>query len=67
MYMNLSELQKARYAYQPKLPAVLQKDVKNIAVTLGDPTEAIADQADVKKLFSHTYGQPVARFEAGDQ
>jgi pyrophosphate--fructose-6-phosphate 1-phosphotransferase len=63
--MNLSELQKARYAYQPKLPAVLQKDVKNIAVTLGDPTEAIADQADVKKLFSHTYGQPVARFEAG--
>ena len=63
--MTISELQKARYAYQPKLPAVLQKDVKNIVVKLGDPTESVADQEDVKKLFANTYGQPVASFEKG--
>ena len=63
--MTISELQKARYTYQPKLPAVLQKDVKNIVVKLGDPTEAVADQDEVKKLFANTYGQPVARFEEG--
>ncbi len=63
--MTISELQKARYAYQPKLPSVLQKDVKNIVVKLGDPTESVADQEDVKKLFANTYGQPIARFEEG--
>ncbi|MDC7223855.1 MAG: diphosphate--fructose-6-phosphate 1-phosphotransferase [Spirochaetales bacterium] len=63
--MNISELQKARYAYGPKLPAVLKKDPANIVVSLGDPTESVADQADVKALFAHTYGQPVARFEEG--
>jgi diphosphate-dependent phosphofructokinase len=64
-FMNISELQKVRYTYQPKLPAILQKDVNNIMVKLGNPTESVADQARVKELFTHTYGQPVARFEEG--
>ena len=62
---DLSPLQKARYAYQPKLPAVLQGDIKNITCELGEPTEAIADQADVKALFAKTYGNPIARFVKG--
>lgn len=62
---ELSPLQKARYEYQPKLPAVLQGDIKNITCELGEPTESVADQAAVKGLFEKTYGNPVARFVKG--
>jgi len=61
----LSPLQKARYTYQPKLPAVLQGDIKNITCELGEPTEAISDQAELKGLFDKTYGNPIARFVKG--
>ena len=62
---ELSPLQKARYEYQPKLPAVLQGDIKNITCEMGEPTESVADQAAVKGLFEKTYGNPVARFVKG--
>ena len=62
---ELSPLQKARYAYQPKLPAVLQGDIRNITCEMGEPTESVADQADVKGLFAKTYGNPIARFVKG--
>jgi len=61
----MSPLQKARYAYQPKLPAVLKKDVNNIIAQLGAPTESVSDQAEVKALFEKTYGAPVAQFAEG--
>lgn len=63
--MKISELQKARYAYQPKLPATLLNHVSDIKVSLGEPTQAVEDQAEVKKLFTQTYGQPVATFTKG--
>ncbi len=62
---ELSPLQKARYQYQPKLPAVLQGDIKNITCEMGEPTESVADQAAVKSLFEKTYGNPIARFVKG--
>jgi pyrophosphate--fructose-6-phosphate 1-phosphotransferase len=59
---SLSPLQKARYAYQPKLPGVLRNPIDKISLTLGKPTEAISDKEQVKALFPHNYGAPVARF-----
>ncbi|MDE6097613.1 MAG: diphosphate--fructose-6-phosphate 1-phosphotransferase, partial [Muribaculaceae bacterium] len=58
--MKKSALQKARAAYQPKLPIVLTGAVK--AVT-GNPTESVADQEEIKKLFPNTYGLPELKFE----
>ncbi|MDR1445978.1 MAG: diphosphate--fructose-6-phosphate 1-phosphotransferase, partial [Treponema sp.] len=63
--MDVSALQKARYAYRPKLPASLSGDVETIAVKLGSPTEAISDQGDLRLVFKHSYGKPLAVFEKG--
>jgi hypothetical protein len=62
---TLSPLQKARYAYKPKLPAVLQGDITAIDCKMGQPTESVSDQKDVKKLFTKTYGNPLVRFVKG--
>ncbi|MDR1400462.1 MAG: diphosphate--fructose-6-phosphate 1-phosphotransferase [Treponema sp.] len=64
--MEISALQKARYTYQPKLPASLSGELTHIVVKLGEPTEAEADQAELQALFKHSYGKPIARFELGD-
>lgn len=58
--MKKSALQKARAAYQPKLPVALKGAVK--AVT-GKPTQSVADQEDIRKLFPTTYGLPELHFE----
>ncbi|MDR2733103.1 MAG: diphosphate--fructose-6-phosphate 1-phosphotransferase [Spirochaetota bacterium] len=57
-----SNLQKERYAYMPKLPENIAADFQDILAEYGEPTEAIADQGELKKIFPHTYGKPVARF-----
>ncbi len=62
---NISALQKARYSYEPKLPTVLKGDISKITCSLGDPTESIADQNEVKALFKNTYGAPIVRFTEG--
>ncbi len=53
--MKKSALQIARAAYQPKLPVALTGNVK---VVEGAPTQSVADQEDIKKLFPNTYGLP---------
>ncbi|MBD5192485.1 MAG: diphosphate--fructose-6-phosphate 1-phosphotransferase [Barnesiella sp.] len=58
--MKKSALQKARAAYQPKLPVVLTGAVK---VVEGNPTQSVADQEDIKNLFPNTYGLPELTFE----
>ncbi len=63
--MEISALQKARYAYEPKLPAILTAGIDAITVKFGEATESIADQKDLKALFKNTYGKPVAKFAAG--
>ena len=58
--MTKSALQIARAAYQPKLPKGLQGNVKAVA---GEPTQSVADQEEIKKLFPNTYGMPLIKFE----
>lgn len=58
--MKKSALQIARSAYQPKLPLTLTGAV--VAVE-GAPTESVADQEEIKKLFPNTYGLPELTFE----
>ena len=58
--MKKSALQKARAAYQPKLPIVLTGTVKAVA---GHATNSVADQEDIKNLFPNTYGLPELKFE----
>ncbi len=60
--MDISPLQKARYGYQPKLPAVLHGNVDSIGLELGDPTEAIDDRDALKAIFPRSYGAPIATF-----
>lgn len=58
--MKQSALQTVRYGYEPKLPAVLQHDIRNVGVSFGEPTESIADQEQLQGMFPHTYGSPIA-------
>ena len=58
--MEKSALQIARAAYQPKLPKALRGALKAIE---GEPTQSVADQEEVQKLFPNTYGMPYLRFE----
>ena len=62
--MTKSALQIARAAYQPKLPKALKGAVK---VMEGAPTQSIADQEAIKKLFPNTYGMPLITFESTDK
>ena len=61
--MTKSALQIARAAYQPKLPKALKGGVK---VVEGEPTQSVADQEEIKKLFPNTYGMPLLKFEPGE-
>ncbi|MDR0624482.1 MAG: diphosphate--fructose-6-phosphate 1-phosphotransferase [Treponema sp.] len=64
--MEISALQKARYAYQPKLPPSLSRNIDDIAVELGAPTESAADREELRELFKKTYGKPLANFVKGE-
>ncbi|MBO4487660.1 MAG: diphosphate--fructose-6-phosphate 1-phosphotransferase [Bacteroidaceae bacterium] len=59
-----SALQIARAAYSPKLPLGLQG---NVSIKEGEPTQSVADQEEVKKLFPNTYGLPLVEFVPGEQ
>lgn len=61
--MAISNLQKARAAYQPKLPKALQGPVKAVE---GAATQSVGNQAEIKELFPNTYGMPVITFAAGE-
>lgn len=61
--MKKSALQRVRAEYQPKLPKALQGPVK---LNIGEATESVADQEEIKKLFPHTYGLPIVQFETAE-
>lgn len=61
--MKKSALQRVRADYQPKLPKALQGTVK---VKIGEATESVANQKEIKELFPHTYGMPVVEFESDE-
>ncbi len=58
--MKKSPLQQARAAYQPKLPLTLTGAV---VAKLGNPTQSVANQEEIKALFPNTYGLPELTFE----
>jgi pyrophosphate--fructose-6-phosphate 1-phosphotransferase len=58
--MTKSALQIERAKYTPKMPKALQGNVK---IVLGEATESVADQEDIKKLFPNTYGMPTVTLE----
>ena len=62
--MKKSALQRVRSEYQPKLPKALQGPVK---LNIGEATQSVADQEEIKKLFPHTYGLPIVQFEETDK
>lgn len=62
--MKKSALQRVRSEYIPKLPKTLQGPVK---IKIGDPTESVANQTEIKSLFPNTYGLPVVEFEHNDK
>ncbi len=62
--MKKSALQRVRAEYQPKLPKALQGPVK---LNIGEATQSVADQEEIKKLFPHTYGLPIVQFEESDK
>lgn len=62
--MEISALQIARAAYQPKLPKALQGPVKAVE---GEATQSVGNQEEIKALFPNTYGMPVITFEAGEK
>ena len=49
--MIKSPLQKARSKYIPKLPKSLEE---NVAIIIGEPSEAIADKEAIKQMFPNT-------------
>lgn len=57
--MKKSALQIARAAYQPKLPQGLRG---NVTIKEGAPTQSVADQEEIQKLFPNTYGMPLVKF-----
>ena len=57
--MEISALQKARSSYQPKLPKGLRG---NVDIIEGAPAQSVGDQAEIKRLFPHTYGMPLVEF-----
>ncbi|MCH5181679.1 MAG: diphosphate--fructose-6-phosphate 1-phosphotransferase [Prevotellaceae bacterium] len=62
--MEKSALQKARAAYQPKLPAGLRGGV---TIKEGAPTQSAGNQEEIKALFPNTYGMPIVEFVPTDQ
>lgn len=62
---EISILQKLRYQYQPRLPKILQDDIKNIAIEEGEKTESVDYRTEIKSLFEKSYGLPVISFKKG--
>ncbi len=61
---QISNLQKARAAYQPKMPDVFIKNGMAVRIVEGEKTESVADQAAIKEMFPNTYGMPLVTFTA---
>ncbi len=58
-----SALQIARAAYKPRLPKILNGNLK---IVEGQTTEAVSDKEAIKELFPNIYGMPVVTFEQTD-
>ncbi len=61
---EISPLQKERMAYKPKLAGALASGIKNVKLTLKEATSSVADKEEIKALFPHVYGEPIAKFSS---
>ena len=61
---NVSTLQKARAAYQPKLPAALKSG--KFALKQLHVVEPPRDADQIRSLFPNTYGKPLVQLIAGE-
>lgn len=64
MSNEISALQRARAAYQPRLPKALRGS--QITIELGEPSHPATDRETIQGLFPKTFGQPVVRIIEGD-
>ncbi len=64
MISGKSALDRVRAAYAPKLPKALQSS--NVKVVLGAASEPATDKEEIKRLFPHTYGQPIVKLVESD-
>ena len=63
---KISALEKARSAYQPKLPVALRNGAA-IKVSEGAPTTSAGDVEAISKLFPNTFGSPVLTFSPAEE
>ncbi len=63
--MEISNLQKARYSYSPKLPLILREDMDKIMALEGKSTTSAADEEKIKALFPNTFGKKEISFTKG--
>lgn len=63
--MELSQLQKARYQYQPKLSPIFKENMEAIEAVKGAKTASVSDQEQIAALFSNTYGMQSVTFKKG--
>jgi diphosphate--fructose-6-phosphate 1-phosphotransferase len=63
--MELSQLQKARYLYQPKLSPIFQEDMEAIEAVKGAKTASVSDCEKIAALFPNTYGMEAVTFKKG--
>ncbi len=64
--MDYSPLQSARYAYAPKLPAILRGPVNQAAPIKCGIAEPTVDRDRLKAMFPRSYGMPEIRIGKGD-
>ena len=62
---EVSSLQKLRYGYQPKLPALFIKSGLKVSVVEGAATSSAGDPDAIRSLFPSTFGRPIVTFQAG--
>lgn len=58
----ISELQKHRLAYQPKLADIFKDGISKIDIVEGDATTSVSDQDQLSQIFSKTFGQKYLSF-----
>jgi diphosphate-dependent phosphofructokinase len=64
--MDFSPLQSARFAYAPKLPAILRGSIDKVTAAKGSAAEPAEDRDRLRATFPRTYGLPTVTLSSGD-
>lgn len=64
--MNKSPLHNQRLSFGHTLPSILKTSPNKLRVSLGKKTTSVADSHELEKIFSHTFGQPIATIQKGN-